>query len=364
MLMAGEPLLKRIVFFIVLFSYSLVLHAVEVKGIYESLVPIAGQEAEERDITLQLGFVDVLVRATGDIYIANEPSIQLDIKNVAKYVSRFQYQANNSETAITSLDLFINFDKGAIANLLRERGLPVWPSNRPEVLVWLAVEDGSYRYIVSPDSDIQVRDELIRAAKKRGLPIVTPLMDINDMGKIRFSDVWAGFKEEILSASERYGSSHVLVGRLFRSASGNWDAKWTFWGMDKEESWVGAGENINNVIASGVDGSVGVLSSYYALAPGNDSKTSFEIKIDAIDTTAKYAKIMKYLESQAGVIALKVISVKDSRITFEVIIEGQTDLFFNAIDSGNLLLKVQSMVSEEKQDGESQPETFYVYRLL
>lgn len=363
--MAGEPILKSIALFVLLFSYSLILQAVEVKGIYESLVPIAGQEAQERDIALQLGFVDVLVRVTGDIYIANEPSIQSDIKNVAKYVSRFQYHENKSETAITPLNLFINFDKAAIANLLRERGLPVWSSNRPAILVWLAVEDGSYRYIVSPDSDMQVRNRLVHYSKIRGLPIITPLMDINDMGKIRFSDVWAGFKEEILVASERYGDSHILVGRLFRSASGNWDAKWTFWGMDSEESWSGAGENINNVIASGVDGVVGVLSSYYALAPGNDSKSSFEIQIDAIDTTSKYARVMKYLESQSGVVALKVISVKDSRITFEVVIEGQTDLFFNAIDSGNLLLKVQGMVSEEKQsDGKGQPETFYVYTLL
>ncbi len=356
--------MKRIALLLLLSMSSIVFsiqsHAVEVKGVYEAVIPIAGQETEERDVALQLGFVDVLVRVTGDVFIADEPLIQPEIKRVAKYVSRFQYQENTQEDALTKLNLYIKFDKGAIANLLRDKGLPIWPVNRPEVLVWIAVEDGSNRYILSPDSDPEIRNELIRIANKRGVPVLTPLMDINDMGQIRFSDVWAGFKEEILTASKRYGDSHVLVGRLFRAASGNWDAKWTFWGMDSEENWNGSGENVTKAMTSGVDGLIGVLSRYYALAPGNDSRTELSIIIDDINTTAEYAGVLKYLESQAGVVTTKVIAVKGSRVTYTVVIEGQTDLFFNAVDSGNYLLKVQSMVSEEKQEGESQPETFYV----
>ena len=339
---------------------SLTTYAVEVKGLYEAIVPIAGQEVEERDVALQLGFVDVLVRATGDVFIADEPLIQPEIKKVNKYVSRFQYQQNTAEGALTKYSLYIKFDKGAIANLLREKGLPVWPVNRPEVLIWLAIEDGGNRFILSPDSDLETRDELTRIARKRGVPVITPLMDINDMGQIRFSDVWAGFKEEILKASGRYDDSHVLIGRLFRAASGNWDAKWTFWGMNSEESWSGSGQNISAAMTSGIDGVIGVLSRYYALVPGNDSKTDLNIIIDGVQTTAAYARVLKYLESQAGVVAIKVGSVKGARITFQVVIEGQTDLFFNAIDSGNYLLKVQGMVSEEEQEGEGQPETFYV----
>ena len=352
--------MKRIALLILLSFISIPAYSVEVKGVYDALVPIAGQESEERDVALQLGFVDVLVRATGDIFIADEPLIQPEIKKVAKYVSRFQYQENKHEGALTRNSLYIKFDKGAIANLLREKGLPVWPSNRPEVLVWIAVEDGSNRYILSPDSDPAIRDELIRIAKKRGVPVLTPLMDINDMGQIKFSDIWAGFQEEILNASKRYGDSHVLVGRLFRVASGNWDAKWTFWGMETEENWTGSGEEISSAMGSGIDGLIGVLSRYYAISPDNDFKTELDLIIDGIDTTSEYAEVLKYIESQAGVVSIKVKSVKGSRITYQVVIEGQTDLFFNAIDSGNFLLKVQGMVSEEKQEGESQPETFYV----
>ncbi len=356
----GEFLLKRIALLFLFTVFSLTSHAVEVKGVYESVVPIAGQEAEERDVALQLGFVDVLVRVTGDVFIADEPLIQPEIKNVAKYVSRFQYQENTKEDALTRLNLYIKFDKGAIANLLRDKGLPIWPVNRPEVLVWIAIEDGSNRFILSPDSDQDIRNELVKIAKKRGVPVITPLMDINDMGQIRFSDIWAGFKEEVLTASKRYGDSHVLVGRLFRAASGNWDAKWTFWGMDSEENWNGSGVDVSTAMTSGIDGLIGVLSKYYALTPGNDSKTGLDIIVDGIDTTSEYAGVLKYLESQAGVVAIKVVSVKGSRVSYQIVIEGQTDLFFNAIDSGNYLLKVQGMVSEHKQEGDEQPETFYV----
>lgn len=352
--------MKRIAFLFLLSLLPLVSKAVEVKGVYEAVVPIVGQETNERSLALQLGFVDVLVRVTGDVFIADEPLIQQEIKKVAKYVSSYQYQKNNQKGALTRQNLYIKFDSGAIANLLREKGLPVWPINRPEVLVWLAVEDGSNRYILSPDSDPDIRGELIRIAKKRGVPVLTPLMDINDMGQIRFSDVWAGFKEEILAASKRYGDSHVLVGRLFKAASGNWDAKWTFWGMNSEENWSGSGQNITAAMTSGMDGLIGVLSSYYALKPGNDSRAELSIIIDDIDTAAEYAGVLKYLETQAGVVAIKVVGVKGSRINYKVVIEGQTDLFFNAIDSDNYLLKVQGMVSEERQEGESQPETFYV----
>lgn len=333
--------------------------AAEVGGLYEAEVLVFSQKGSERTSAMVAALAEVLVKVSGKPDAATVQGVATATRIPDKFLQQYRYRALSDEQRELALQeaakndvagkdpqvVVFNFDKTAVDKVLRENGLPVWGSTRPATLAWLVVQDDENRYLVGSDSVGLTRELLTHEAQRRGLALLLPLMDLEDQRSLSLADVWGGFREPILRASARYRTESVLVGRMYRMPSGEWQAQWTLLEGQQTQSWTGAGAMPAEVIGEGVSGAIEVLASRYAPVAGEQSGLLPVTVID-VRSLSDYARVMRYLKSLQRVGRVQVARVDADQVTFELDVEGGPDAIAQTIALGNVLKRYQPQLAE------------------
>ncbi len=328
--------------------------AAEVSGLYEAEVQVFSQKRSERATAMAAALAEVVVKVSGRRDAAELKGVAQSIRRPARFLQQYRYSAlsaeqreqalqeaalNNVSRADPQIVLF-HFDKAAVDKVLRDNGLPVWGATRPATLAWLAVQDEGKRYLLAADSPEPVRELLAREAQRRGLALLLPLMDLQDQQALPFADVWGNFREPIMQASLRYRTESVLVGRMYRAVSGEWQAQWTLLEGGQTQSWAAAGTLPVEVIDEGVSGAIRVLASRYAPVAGEQADL-LPVTIIDVRTLRDYARVTRYLKSLQQVEHVQVAQVDADQVTFELDVEGGPEAIAQTIALGHVLQRYQ-----------------------
>lgn len=332
-------LLLTVVFGCLVAAYQPV-SAVELTGLFKARTPVTSQDASERKVAVELALMDVLTRVTGDSSIVNQPVIAEAIVSASQLVSLFQYKESDpDEVTITPWVLEVTFDEQGVRNLLIENGFPFWPAQRPELILWIGVERASNRALLGESNEelSELRQALQVSSKKRGVPVILPLLDEEDMGNISYADIWGGFRQEIMTASARYNTRHILVGTLSSAAGDRIRGKWRLWTDYDEIEWSSEQSDLKAVADEAIAQAAQTMARYYALRPGNDALNRFGIYVKGLETASQYALIQNTLSQFSGVEKVEVVGLEQNRCLLVVSVRGQSDLFFSAINNSDLL---------------------------
>ena len=332
----------------------------EVADLYEAEVPVMGQDEGERVDAVRVALSEVLVRVTGSRDAPSTPALQGALRQPMRYVQQFLYRdlppkappaqqppgngAAPGKSPVTSEDqytqaLWVTFDPRALNHLLTEAGLPVWGRVRPATLMWLAVEDRGQRYLLGADMPGDLRDSVRAAARARAVPILLPLLDLQDQMALNFSDVWGDFEDTILNASTRYQGEAVLVGRLFRQDDGKWQSRWTFYQNGGAERWTATGEQ-GDVVRAGIETAADRLAARFAQVLTVGGGGSVDMVVSDINSLDDYARAMRYLNGLDPVRSLTVARVAGNAVTFRVTVRGSVDSLVRTIGFGGALAPV------------------------
>src|SRR5690606_5592721 len=230
-----------------------------------------------------------------------------------RYLAAFRYEQKtvtdpetNESRAQTLLQT--RFDAQAMARAVREAGLPLWGDERPATLVWLALEDGRQRVLLSAGLADDAADEpasfgaealsaLQAAAEARGVPLILPLLDSQDRAQVAYADVAGGFVERVLAASERYGADAVLVGRVLRTGQ-IWSGRWQLLEAGQPPSqWETRDPALDMALQNGINPVADAFAARFALQTvAGAGGSQADLRIDGVDSLAAYAKVLDYLE--------------------------------------------------------------------
>jgi len=286
--------------------------AAEVDRLHEAEVTVSGTGDGERAQALGEALRAVLVKVSGERHPETRAPVREAMGDPAGYVSQFQYRSGREG----ALRLWARFDPVGVQRLLTEAGLPIWGRVRPALLVWLALEDGESRRLV--DGDDPAAAALAGAAEARGLPLIVPLLDLEDRARLSAGDVWAGFDERILEASRRYAPEGIVVARVERAADGLWAGRWALWLEEGHAGeWQARGESLAAALAAGVGEAADRLAVRYArTALGAEAK--LELVVRDVQTVGDYARALDYLRTLDGVTRVDVLGVEAERVRFAV----------------------------------------------
>ncbi len=317
----------------------------QVSGLYGAEVPAEGQEAGQRNRAIVEAFRQVLVKVTGSREIIRQPQLAAEIRNAPRYVRQYRYrmatmkvspaepqtEPEAGETApAPSLPVLpkqvrmlrVMFDEKAVNRMLRERGVAVWGSRRPATLVWLATERNGRRSLVMPDSDEQLYATLLDAMDTRGVPILFPLMDLEDQASLRVSDLWGGFSDTLLRASARYGPDAVMTARLVEFGPELWRAGWTLLLDKKEFLWDSEGESLAMTVEAGIHAGMDLLASHYAPSAAESSSDAIYLRVAGVDDLYSFARLQRQLSGQDIVEQLSLVFVEPEAVTYALHIRG------------------------------------------
>lgn len=306
----------------VLLLVSTAAQPARLEHLFQAEVDAGGQDSAARDEALRRALQQVLVRVTGSEEVLRATPGQSLLSDPGRYVQqyRFREQAPEVEGQPRRLRLWVQFDGVALEKDLRRLGLSYWGRERPDVLVWLAVDDRGRRYLVPEGDNGPAARALRRVAAARGVPLTLPLMDLQDQRAVDFTDVWGGFLGSLRDASQRYHAQAILVGRVGRTASGGWRGRWTLLGGGSRQQWTSAAAGLEDVIAAGVGGAAGRLAASYALSTADASV--YPLIVEGIGNLEDYARASRYLASLSPVDEVQVASVDGDQVRFELKLNG------------------------------------------
>lgn len=224
--------------------------------LYDVQVPVASQTAAERRQAASGALAELLGRVTGATRLPDRAAIRAALRDAERYALRYKYTtvdplAGGVDGAPTSLLLDLRFDAEAVLALLRDAQLPIWGSDRPAILVLLAVRrgvtdrtapvsgrarlsrgqtDGAGAVIGADSADVW-RVGLAEQARRRGVALVWPLLDMGDSA-LTTAAVWGRFWELLEASATRYEPDFILIGRAAPDQAG-WTVDWELRSLER-----------------------------------------------------------------------------------------------------------------------------------
>jgi len=152
--------------------------------LYRAQTIVTGQSEANRIIGFASCLEDDLIKVSGAQKLAGDPRLAAYKSSAGDFVKAHSYHDQMSGTPTRDeqgtrdrpYDLIVDFDEDKIDDILSALGLKPWLSHRPVLGVFVEMEQGPRKYIVTADakqSDLQ-RESLLAAAAKRGVTIVLP----------------------------------------------------------------------------------------------------------------------------------------------------------------------------------------------
>ncbi len=318
--------------------------------LYAIDMPIADDSPQVRRQALSEAFARVLTKASGHRDLKGRTGARKLLKRAPDYVQQFRYHSVVDEEGNTQRRLWVQFDQQAVQHALSSLGLSVWKSGRPEVLVWLAREIAGQRDLIDLELDAEWVAALQQAADERGMPLLLPLMDLQDRSALHASDIWSGDETRIRAASSRYGDAVILAGRLFNTG-GAWKGKWTLFSGADSKHFVSSGKASAAAIRAGVNKVMDWLADAFMPMAGNEEAQSVWVRFVGVHDVDDFARIMQMLESLDNQSGVYLKQARDDQLLFQVRVRGGRDLLQQRLSLQGDLQPAASIPDDESQVG-------------
>lgn len=331
--------------------------AAVISDLYDAKIAVDDQSERTQNNAFGQALKQVLIKVRGNNDLLSNLKIKSAMTKATRFVRSYSYDKQGAQ-----LYLVISFDPQRVEDVIRSAGFPVWDKRRPDSIIWLAIQpvDKSARQIVTQAEYLELYQQLSEKAGQRGIRVVFPLWDLDDIQTLSVYDIWGGFSTQITQASERYAVPSILSARLYlnqpsdnaqssvamnKKLAVTWSADWTMIEGGGLLSGQVQGET-PLVIANGlIDALADQLSLKYAidLAKIDQADTKVQIIVNNVDSLTYYSQVLKSLENMSVVNAATLIKQQGSRATFELDLLGDVDDLTNAL---NLDSNIRSVVDD------------------
>ncbi|MCJ7558515.1 MAG: DUF2066 domain-containing protein [Gammaproteobacteria bacterium] len=334
-------LANSLALFVILVVWSGATKAVTRIDLYSETVEVQGRDYAARLLGYKVALSQVLVRTTGRRDIAANPALAQLLDDANRLVLQYRFLDDGQ--------LLVSFDGPAVEEVLATYGLPLWSRERPRVLVWLAMDNGvGARTLVGGEQAGQARDFLLDLARQRGLPLIFPIMDSVDMATAPFAEIWGGFYQSVLAASERYDPDAILVGRAQRDETGYWAVRWNL-------QFAGEVYQFTGTIDDGVQISADWFADKFAVAPGT-GPSQVRMQVSGIAGVDQYAGVQDYLVNLSMIERVEVVQASADSILFNLSLRGGMEVLHRVMALN------RSLVEVPETGGAGDPQDILYYR--
>ncbi len=298
--------------------------AIQVEGLYEIELSVKDQGAAERKQALKQALSTILLRLSGPKALARSGQTDKILQRASRYVDQYRYRKPGPRAGArdgSGLLLWVRFNQNALEKLLHDQQLPLWGSTRPETLLWLGIEDRAGRYILGSDKANPVYRSVVRHARNLAVPVLLPLMDLEDQRQARISDIWGGFARPVRSASGRYNADNIVIAKLYPDVDG-WRGYWTLLSSSRESNWSSRGKYPDLAIANGMNALADVMIARYAIKLTGEL-SRYRLAINNVNSLNDYDASRKYLASVSLISSFQLENVSKGQVTYLIDLRGQ-----------------------------------------
>ena len=301
-------------------------------NLYQVTVEADAPGADQRAEASRLAMAQLLVRVTGRRDAAVDPALAELIGQPDPYVN--SYARDFEGRAV------VGFAPTLVERALDSLNWPVWGPERPLTLLWVAVDNGlGERALLganagtdgtSPEMTMlttALKEEADAVALERGLPIAFPLLDLEDLNAVTFTDVWGNFEEPIEHASARYRPDAIMIARVRPGLFGN-EIQCLLLHGGVRRSITGAG------LRDCLDTVGDSYGAEYSVVGG---AAAMRITVLDVESLGDYGRVVSYLEQLSVLQSVDVESLDAGVLTLRVAARGDTQVLERVLTLGGVL---------------------------
>ncbi len=317
--------------------------ALQVTGLYSYSVLVANDSEAERRRAFSEGLSAVLVKLTGKREALELSGVARAIAAAADYVEGVSYADSGSNGRRLTMD----FSPTLVDDLLETQGIPAWNSNRPSVLVWIAIQqEGSGRRLFDPELDAELFAIMRSFAESRGLPLIFPVLDFEDRRGLSSDELWDLEVDAINGASERYSADSILAGRLLVTPSGELVGLWQFQFRDSVRLIDGLDRELEAYLESPLQEVTAEFVESFATSNSSLSQQELTLRVDGIRDLGDYAALNEYLLQLGAVNQLVLSSLDAERLELKLLVAGGEQRLRDLIALDRNLRAIDSSVTD------------------
>ncbi len=311
-------------------------------ALYRGEVELLSQGPSERRAAAARALAQVVVKLSGQPQAAAHPVVRRALGQAEAYVvSSSDAEASDApgNTAIGGVPVLrarmaFDFDPGRVDALLVGAGLPFWGPERPQPLLWLAIDDGRGPRLVSAQQ-INVVKPLATRGLERGLRFGLPGGSAVEQAAVQ--TVWAQNAAPMAPLAARYGSDTLLLGRLQRGGAG-WNADWLLVRGETELArWSFSDASPQLAIASGADGAADAIARRDAVAVVTGDPVRRVVELTGLRSAQDAARVMGYLQTLPVVRELRVLEARPEGLRLELDLAVGVPAFQDFVAAGGVL---------------------------
>ena len=215
----------------------------------------------------------------------------------------------------------------------------------------------------------QTREFLAAAAKGVGIPLIFPLLDLEDSAQVNASDVLSGFEDRVMQASRRYNPDAVLIAWASSRSDGFWRTQWRLNIGAETSLWSHAGTDFDQALEDGIGRLAGDLSSHLAVSSQSGDRDSVLLLVTGANTLEDYARISSYLTDLDRVGGYRPYRIEPGIASFWLRLRGNSQDLERLIQLGGILDKTAAPASvapsaKSAAESGSRPALNLYYQLL
>jgi len=319
-----------------------------VTGLYSAEVMVKGQGAGQRAQGFRQALQGVIGKVSGDHALARSKGLRALIKKAPRLVQQYHYRPLSDEeqalkkNAKKTHALRVQFVASRLNQEVAALQIPLWDADRPQTLVWIALEYNRDRQILTNNSKIDEFDVaglLRRSALDRGLPVLLPLMDMEDQRAISYSDLRGGFSDRIQAASMRYRTYATLSASVRQNRNGSWSGEWLLDVAGESKTWRSVG-SLASVFGQGFNGLAEELSARFATSQ-NVAVQTLSLEVRGIRGLDDYVRLNRYLNGLAMVESADISRLTPDFNQYVLRVKGDMADLQRSISLGRLLSPYQ-----------------------
>lgn len=311
--------------------------AVEVKDLYQGAVPVADRSIATQEAALGIAFEQVIVKLTGNGQAPQQPMLAAASKHADQYVEQFQTEQNDDDQTV----VVAQFDRSRVNKLLRRAKQPLWGERRPLSVVWVVEQTDKGQQLINDEQRLQ---PMFLQAKRRGIPVLLPMLDLDDLSQVSPSDVWGLFTDVLKDASRRYDAEQVVAVKMVQSG----EQIRLIWQAD---DMTGAGQSFHGEVTAEPGDAMPALinqltdqmASSYAVQTSISDNDNVLLEIHNIDSLASFLNVETTLDSLAIIDHFSLVSLSSQQAIFKVSALGNRDDLLHSLDLDSNLERISKL---------------------
>lgn len=333
----------RYFFIALLLAFGLLTKSWAAADLYSSEEQLEDQSPKHMRFATREALSDVLVRVSGSRELLKRQDIRLALASPDRFLQQYSLvDFEQPEQGELRQRFLFQFDQVSVDRLLQDAGLPVWPANRPPVLLWYVLEDARGRRFLNSEEDPEVVDKIMEGFRKRGLELQLPLYDLEDSTLVEIADVLRLDRPSIASGGMRYGASTILAGRLSQLSSGNWVSDSLYILNGRSYTVPARDGELELLIDSLADFAAVKTSAEYALVITENNLEGIELYLEGVEDFGDYASAVEYFENVQAVDYSNIEYLCAGQAVFRIYFQGQLRQLKQALALDGKLLPLEA----------------------